>query len=109
MTTEREPRTEAGRALWSWAAEDTPVQPDDWYGSILAIEAEATREALERVRRAVEGHRLMLPPHEDGLYASSALCSCGTFQWDAFVTVDEDTVWIDWWGHVLAAIEGASR
>ena len=57
MTTEREPRTEAGRALIVWLKDDDDL--DDYervvvYEKVLAIEAEAAREALERVRRAVE-------------------------------------------------------
>ena len=56
MTTEREPRTEAGRALLRWWASRPESDPDPTWrtGKVLAIEAEAARETLERVRRAVE-------------------------------------------------------
>lgn len=58
-----EPTTAAGRALWALAADDQPVQPDDWYGSILAIEREAVAawiaspQAAEELTRAGLEHK----------------------------------------------------
>jgi hypothetical protein len=49
-------------------------------------------------------HELLFPPHLDGLYTSSALCSCGHFQWDASnaetIATARDQVIGDWRKHV---------
>ena len=49
MTTLTEPTTATGKALvkWSCADDAEPIQPDDWFGSILAIEAEARQQVYD--------------------------------------------------------------
>ena len=58
MTTEREPRTEAGRRMLAYLDDVGRTSMDssfpDAEDRILAIEAEAAREALERVRQTDE-------------------------------------------------------
>jgi hypothetical protein len=57
-----------------------------------------------RVAPSPTEHVLSFPPHPDGLYISSALCSCGGFQWDAdsvFALMDASAeVRRDWEQHV---------
>lgn len=54
------------------------------------------------------GHELMFPPHSDGCYTASALCSCGRFQWDSSsaeaVEYARDRVIADWREHVAQAV-----
>lgn len=44
---------------------------------------EATRYLAERATVPERLHRLLMPPHPGEVYNSSALCSCGDFQYDA--------------------------
>lgn len=54
--------------------------------------------------KAEAPHKLLFPPHPDGFYGSSALCSCGFFQWDAetaeSVLAAQAMVTADWQTHV---------
>jgi hypothetical protein len=87
-----EPRTEAGRRLLarkhpSVSADGSGRLPafmwreyDEDIAAILAIEEEAARTATPSSEEAE--HRLLMPPHPGGVYLSSALCSCGEWQWD---------------------------
>ena len=58
--------------------------------------------------RAGADHELMFPPHPDGYYMASALCSCGRFQWDAAsaesVEHARDSIIADWREHVVQAV-----
>jgi len=59
----------------------------------------------DRGLAALATHRLMLPPHPDGFYQSSALCSCGKYQWDEAtgesVHLNVEAVARGWWEHIL--------
>ena len=95
MTTEREPSTEAGRAHAAYlrSLNLTNRGYDTWpESSVLAIEGEAAREALERVRRAVKE----LPMYQNA---------------GAGVTTNETTTrrLREYRAAVLRAIEEASR
>jgi|GEM_PF-4808143 len=78
---------------------------------IDAIIAAARQETITDIRGEVERHRLEFPPHPDGFWMSSALCLCGTFQWDAPTpeTLDRDACWSDWWDHVIARFSRGAR
>lgn len=74
------------------------VDPPEWaQGGWMSATEQPTRET-----RA--GHTLLWPPHEGRMYASSALCSCGKFQWDAdsanFLYQMQQRVRQDWGRHV---------
>ena len=72
MSGRGEPRTEAGRRLLAAGNGDEPVQPDDWLGSILAIEAAAAREALEAlVPWFGQADALYLRRERDAAYVTS--------------------------------------
>jgi len=68
--------------------------------------------APEQAAQAEPGHelhRLLWPPHPGDAYLSSALCSCGEYQYDADTGTDlfnaMRDVLSDWTAHVRAALE----
>lgn len=78
----------------------------------ITLAAELLAAHPERLAEALIAHRLMLPPHADGFYISSALCNCGDWQWDeasAEAFADNDDVTNDWSEHFAAAVIAALR
>lgn len=70
------------------------------------------RHIRERYREALQTHRLMFPPHPHGFYIHSALCSCGTWQWDGpgpDLSPMAEQVWADWSDHLHAALATAQE